>query len=386
MLLHINRGSPAVILLNCIAVAGEFPYNSLYLLGEYQTALRQVRAMKKPVELKMKGKEKKFYKKVIVVSGSKETKTIRLSKQGRDVLEYISCYEDGYLEKVKNNISGKTSNVERNHRIAEIIAMMYLAHFEYRTKTLPRIQWEKIKHIIPDDYTTFYNSRLIKAPISDHNSLESNKTNFTRIIGAMFTPDNCFAVYNTRGSKMKWGGRGEYKMLNNLTELARKNAGLNGDVDSAIFFSKDDDAFLKSLAEARKDNIKDFNIELLYRNFYYIPLSKEGVRQLKFFNIENWEEKILDMFFPVETRSKSGELRTYDAMKDGEYFLLFLNSNVSRLLRYKKTTENWGGTFNVICFKHQVDFVNKICENKVNVKYVNLEDIEKRLEVYNGNG
>ena len=66
--------------------------------------------------------------------------------------------------------------------------------------------------------------------------------------------------------------------------------------------------------------------------------------------------------------------------------MLFLNSNVSRLLRYKKTTENWGGTFNVICFKHQVDFVNKICENKVNVKYVNLEDIEKRLEVYNGNG
>lgn len=379
MLLHINMGSPAVVLLNTIAIAGEFPFNSLYLLGEYQTTLRQVRAMKKPVELKMEGKEKRFYKKVIVVSGSKGMKTIRLSKLAKDVLEYIGCHESSYYENFKGNMTGLKSHIDRNHRTAETIAMMHLAGVEYISNKLPKIQWETIQHNVPEDYFTFYNSRLIKAPISDHNSLESNKTNFSRVVGAMFTPDNCFAVYNTRCSLMKWNGHGEYKMLNNLTELAIKNAGLNGDVDSAIFFSNDDDWFIRSLKEAKKTNDKRFDVAGIYRYFYYIPLSKEGVRQLKLFNVENWEDKILDIFFPVETRCKSGEIRTYDAMKDGEYYMSFLNAKVSRLMRYKNTMERCGGIYNVICFKHQVDFVNKICDNMMKVKYVNLEDIEKRL-------
>lgn len=82
---------------------------------------------------------------------------------------------------------------------------------------------------------------------------------FTRIVGAIFYPGGCYAVYNTRNAAMKWNGMGEFKALHSLTELARMNAGVQS-IDSAILLGESYDTALTTLLES--DKTGDWNFGL----------------------------------------------------------------------------------------------------------------------------
>ena len=124
--------------------------------------------------------------------------------------------------------SGDIYHVERNHRIAEVVAMCMRMGMEYRPYMLPELQNEARLSVIPTT-PLFFPSRCLKQV--GHN--EMNKTMFTRMVGAIFSHRKCFAVYNTRNAVMKWNGMGEFKALHSLTQIARMNADV-AHIDSAI--------------------------------------------------------------------------------------------------------------------------------------------------------
>ena len=95
------------------------------------------------------------------------------------------------------------------------------AGIEFRPYALPVLQKQRIAQVVPPA-PALYIARSLKRL----DSTEMNKTIFTRLTGALFAHETCWAVYNTRSAVMKWSGMGEFKTAQHLAELARMNAGL----------------------------------------------------------------------------------------------------------------------------------------------------------------
>lgn len=142
--------------------------------------------------------------------------------------------------------------------------------------------------------------------------IEQNKTIFTRMVGAIFTPSNLMAVYNTRNSTMKWSGMGEFKTLYSLLEIARMNSALT-QINSVILFGQSDSVALRTLMESNKSRRMEFRFDAIYKNVYFIPMNDFGVRLLRLPSVPDWNEKLLSILFDSSSRSYNRGSFEYDA-------------------------------------------------------------------------
>lgn len=120
--------------------------------------------------------------------------------------------------------------------------------------------------------------------------IEQNKTMFTRMVGAIFTPGAVYAVYNTRGAVMKWSGMGEFKALQNLIEIGRLNAG-NVKTDAAILFGQSDEIALGTLIESDKSRRMELRFDSIYRHVHFVPMNDFGIKLLRLLSLPDWDEK-----------------------------------------------------------------------------------------------
>ena len=190
---------------------------------------------------------------------------------------------------------------DRNLRVAETIGMHLIAGVETRAYLLPALQYRAILRITPDA-PAFYLARDFKRITP----AEQNKTMFTRIVGAIFYPGGCYAVYNTRNAAMKWNGMGEFKALHSLTELARMNAGVQS-IDSAILLGESYDTALTTLLESDKNRRLELRFDGIYRHIYFVPMNAGGIRQLRLLTVPDWKEKLLELLFDPDVRSYKGD-------------------------------------------------------------------------------
>ena len=76
--------------------------------------------------------------------------------------------------------------------------MAMMVGLEFRPYALPKLHQGVIaRQAFPKP--SFYIARDIKGSEFD----DMDKTMFTRVVGAMFYPGGCYAVYNTRNAVMK---------------------------------------------------------------------------------------------------------------------------------------------------------------------------------------
>ena len=162
---------------------------------------------------------------MLTTSGRGNRRTIRLYKSALSLLQALHpAALSWYLAATGGHrFSGSVSHVERNHRVAESVAICMGAGVETRPFLLPPLQKQAIRQVVPA-YACFYPAKSVK----QLDNTEMNKTIFTRLTGAIFSPGYCYAVYNTRDAVMKWSGMGEFKTARHLEELARMNAGRAG--------------------------------------------------------------------------------------------------------------------------------------------------------------
>ena len=63
-------------------------------------------------------------------------------------------------------------------------------------------------------------------------------------------------------------------------------------INSAILFGQSETVALNTITESDKSRKQEFRFDAIYRNIYFIPLSEDGMRQLRFLTVPNWNEKI----------------------------------------------------------------------------------------------
>ncbi len=375
-MLHFSPGSHAQILLSLLSVVGEYPMSSLRLLGSEHTYRKLIRKMQEKQIVQNDETGEEIITRVLSVSGNGKAKTIRLYKGALPILKWLDAdryYDDAFDH---HHFHGDRAHRERNHRVAEAAAMSMRAGLEYRPYRLPLLQNLEIKRVLSDS-PVFYIAKELKAV----GAVEVNKTMFTRAVGAMFTDGECFAVYNTRSSAMKWSGMGELKTRYSLTEIARLNAGIQA-VTSAVLFGDSYEVAMQTMLESEKGRNVELRFDGIYRHIYFVPLSLFGIRKLRLLAIPNFSEKLLALLFDDRIRSYDQGHFEYDAYLDGKYVFSFLNGDIARLIRFRDAIRDMPAcNIELLCFPEEVPFIRSYLDGHVDIKTLSLDAIEASFHI-----
>ena len=219
-MLHFTPGSHAHRLITLLSVVGEYPMNSVCLLGGVQVYKTLIRKMCEKQVVRFDDTGEEFETKLLNVSGKGQSKTIRLYKGALPILDRMGAGEYYRAAFDNHKFRGDLTHRERNHRVAEAIAMSTRAGFEVRPYKLAPLQNREMLRVLSDSPVVYPAKQLKDIGVG-----ERNKTQFTRLVGALFSGGECYALYNTRNAVMRWGGEGEFKARQALIEATRLNAG-----------------------------------------------------------------------------------------------------------------------------------------------------------------
>lgn len=362
-------------LLTILCYVGEYPMRSLHLLGSKEAWRKLILKHSQQQEYRIPNQSERTTCRLLLVTGNGQSKSVRISKAGLDLLkkanpEAVDYFTNNYF---RHNHAGEAKRIDRFHRVAEAVVAIRQAGFETCPFHLPLLQMYSIEKVIPDE-PSFYISKELKYFGDD----DINKISFSRVTGALFYPGGCYAVYNSRNYLMKWNGRGESKVRDHLTRVARMNADID-DVNSAILFGSDygiAEQTLQSLSSYRKPENR---FDSIYDYLYFLPLDPFGTRLLRILTIPGWKEKLLDMLFDPDDLAVDTGTFEYDALENGKYVISFLDSDIVRLNRFAGSTSGIEEKTSVICFPEQVAFVRRLVGPKVKITTVTLDMVEEAL-------
>lgn len=375
-MISLRKGTLFYKFIMLLAQVGEFPANSLCVLGNEKEYKELINKLIQPQTIRNpETGECVSITKIVNISGKGKLKKFRLSKGVLPILNWLNS-EGYFLNKyLSHKWRGDKVHIERNHRVAEAMGMFMGAGYEFREYKLPTLQKNKIHQInftCPSFYTGVYIKQLC--------TTEMNKTMFTRIVGAVFAGNDCCAVYNTRNAVMKWCGSGECKAKIDIEKIVRMNTP-NDKVDSAILFGASSKVALGTLEETEKNRRLELRFDGIYKYIYFVPLNEAGTRQLNLFSLPNWKDRILDILFESEHRSFNRGLFEYDAFLEGEYVLSFLDGDIARLRRFKDAIEKNREKCSVICFEDQESLIKEYLGELVQTRVVTRLSIETELNL-----
>lgn len=374
-MIHIRPGSQVHQLITLLSFVGEYPVASVHLLGKERVYKALIHKLTTPQLFRDSQTGAEMTCRLLTVSGKSYYKTIRFYKAALPILEWIhpNAYRY-YMDTFWNHrFPGDAAHRERNHRVAETAALCMRAGIEGRPFLLPKLQNQVQCEILPDIPVLYLSKDLKKVGES-----EMNKTMFTRMVGAVFVSGSCFAVYNTRGTAMKWSGMGEFKALHSLLEVGRLNTCMTA-VDAALLFGESGSVALRTLLESDKSRRLEFRFDSIYRHIYFILMNDYGIRQLRILSVPDWKEKLLDLLFEPEVRSYDKGLFEYDACVNGVYILSHLDGDIARLIRFREAIESQTGLFEILCFPHQMPFLREYLGQLVRYKTIDMNSVEAEL-------
>lgn len=372
-MITIRRGSRVHELLSILAYVGEYPMRAIRLLGDASSWYKLIQKLSQQHDFRTPDGSKTFHCRMLTVSGSGRLRSVRLYKAALPILE--CALPDAYRYYMQNfgrlHHTGKESEIDRTHRVAESSAMCSWARIDSCQYLLPKLQAFGIqKRVLP--CPTFYMSKNLKYADEDG----GNRTKFSRLTGAIFYPGGCYAVYNSRDTLMKWNGQGEMKTRLYLTHLARMNAGV-GEVSSAILFGSDFCLALRTLLSLENVKREDLRFDKIYAHMHYIPMNAFGAKLLRILTVPDWNETLLNMLFEPEDRSFNRGAFEYDAIENGVYILSFLDSDIVRLTRFRAAIAGQHFSFEILCFLDQVSFLRKYFGNQVKLRMIDMDLVEE---------
>ena len=200
-MITLRPGSHAYRLLLLLSAAGEFPTRSMRLLGSVRSLEALVYRLEHTQQFRNESGANLGSCKMLSVSGKRDRRTIRFHKTALPLLNTLhpAALEQYLALSGGHRFSSSTGHVQRNHRVAETLAMCMGAGIEFRPYALPVLQKQRIAQVVPPAPALY-----IAKSLKHLDSTEMNKTIFTRLTGALFAHETCWAVYNTRSAVMKW--------------------------------------------------------------------------------------------------------------------------------------------------------------------------------------
>lgn len=373
-MLTLRPGSHVHLLVQTLAVTGEYPLCSLGLLGKERVLREVVRRGTEPQLIRNPQTGEEVRTKLFVLNGKGREKSLRLYKGALSLLHWLHPAAHGYYMDSfwEHHFPGDTAHRDRNHRVAEAVALCMSAGVEVLPYDLPRLQREKIRKVTPA-FPSLYLGRDIKKAFPG----EEKKTLFTRTVGSLFYPGGCYAVYNARNAAMKWRGMGEFKALHSLTEVARLNGGVE-QLDGALLLGQSYQVALETLSASQQDR-REFRFDGIYPHIHFIPLDRFGARLLGLLIQPHWQERLLDLLFEPADRTFGLGVMEYDAQVEGVKIFSHLDGDIARLLRFKEALWGRPGKFEVLCFPQQAEFVGEILAGMAKVKVIELNAVEEGM-------
>lgn len=388
-----NETTKAYQLVSLLCVVGEFPMKSVHLLGNEVWYKRLIKEMS----------TKQTYHNSI--TGEKHTCTalsickneypsVRLKKAALPLMEWVGGAKHWEEAWGKHSWSGCSTTIERNHRVAEVVAMMDGAGLEYRPwkQTLLQIDTRNKDNV---KKVSYYTSKVFK----QNRDGEIRQTGFARFTGAMVGPTESMLVYNTRKSVMKWGGKGESKARSNVHRYTKLNT-QSGDIRKMILLSSDFETAMATILQTEKDEatekfkqkrkrkqsyVTHTSMTGMYRTIYYVPLNEFGSKMLKMLSIPDSREKALSLFYNEEELSHGEGSLIFDAYRNGRYVLSYLDGDVVRLKLFKESIERQRERgenlyYAVLCFPEQKEELIEYLGEDINYPTTNIDDVLQDLQ------
>ena len=373
-MIYFRPGSRVEFIITLLSVVGEFPYRSMKLLGDERVYRKLIAKLTEKQSYCYTESGEVLTAKLLNVSGRGDNKTIRFCKKGYPILSWISA--DKYFVETysSHHFRGDSYHVDRNHRVAEAVAMLMKIGVECRPYVIPRLQEKEFRSGFSEP--TFYIAREVKTA----GAVEMNKTAFTRMVGAIFTNQGGYAVYNTRSTAMKWRGEGEMKANIALDQLSEKNTGVQ-EINSAILFCESPEVALETLTEAGKSRRREYRFDSIYDHIHCVTLDPTGQRVLRLLLIPKLKEKQLEMLFDDAERSFNRGRFEYDAKIDDRYIYAFFDGNLAGLGRFKEGLEYYGEQGEVLCYPHDVKFIRTYFGKEVGIKTIDIELMENEFGI-----
>ena len=373
-MIYFSPGSHISRFITFLALVGEYPVSSLDLLGNQRELSRLIDKLSVKQTIRNTKSGECIERRVPLVRGKGASRSVRLSTYALPLLDWLGIREY-YLSRFgAGTLSGSQLHIERNHRVAETAAMLLRAGIECRPWMLPQLQMSK--RALITDHTMAFFARDLKQIIPG----SLNKTKYARYTAALFMPGSCLPIYNTRNSAMKWYGEGERKVREDLTHVARANSGCPA-VDSAILLGRNYDTALTTIQSTASDNHGLLWFDRIYPRVFYIPFGDFGIRQLAFFQVPDWREKLLSTYFDDNVRSYDRGAFEYDAFVDGKYVLSFLDGDIARLIRFRDALRNNQAKTEVLCFSEQKAFLQEYLPGSVQITPIDIHMAEEDLGV-----
>ena len=374
-MIHISAKNHVHRLVTVLSFVGEYPTHSLHLLGKERVMKELVHRLTVSQTFRNDETGEEHTCRLLTITGKGRDKSIRFYKAGLVILEWVHPDAYGYYMRSfwNHRFPGDKAHRERHHRVAEAAVLCMKAGLEVRPYMLPQLQNRGLYQVVPEN-PVFYLAKDIKRV----GEAEMNKTMFTRMTGAVFSPGGCYAVYNTRASAMKWSGMGEFKALHSLMEIGRMNARVP-EVDSAVLLGESGEVALRTLLASEESKRLEFRFDGIYWHIYFIAMNELGIRQMRLLMLSDWKGKMQGALFDEENLAFDRGIFEYDAYVDGVYVFSHLDSDLARLIRFKEAVAGGDGRYEVVCYPHQLGFLKEYLGNRVGYKTIGMELLEAAL-------
>ena len=368
-MIFFRPGSQVHRLTAVLAIAGEIPVSDLFWFGSQRTVRALVAQLVETQTLRNTLTGEELTCRLLKLHGKGSGKTIRFYKAGLPILDWLGVKEYYLASFWNHNFPSDLAHKSRMERVAETLLILPHANVEFRAWRLPELSLERFQNLcfsIP----SYYLARDLKRVGSD----EKDKIGFSRITGAILTEDSLLPVFNTQDAVMKWSGEGEQKAQLTLLNLAQKNIRVN-QVDAAILLGKSDGTAIRTMAEMNAKQRLSLRFDIVYRSVYFVPMSKEGVDQLRLLLTPGWNERLLSALFAPGQRSYNRGSFEYDAVVDGTYIFCFFDGDLARLNRLREALETDNYPCQLLCFPFQVGLVRQALGDLVDIRIFEPGDI-----------
>ena len=192
---YFRPGSQLRQLITMLSIVGEYPIRSLYLLGNERAYKALVHKLTTPETFRIPQSETEMTTRLLTVTGKGNSRSVRFYKGALPILDWLHpdayrYYMDAFWE---HKFPGNAAHRDRNHRVAEAVAMCMRSGIECRPYMLPILQNRTITQRIPDA-PCFYLAKELKKL----GEAEMNKTMFTRMVGTAYLGQRPYAEYRSR--------------------------------------------------------------------------------------------------------------------------------------------------------------------------------------------
>lgn len=378
-------------LLKIIHLYGEYPKESIDLLWDSKNY-----ASKKVSELIKKGVIRETvseYKDVFMDEkfGRKRT-VIRKIKRLTPARKKQELDGNGNLLPAeaangKKRIRSGLQWVERGNRVTECMTMFSESGAVIETDTELKMSDIKLSKTDSIAYTTTEIKKIYGE--------EFNKTNQYRSCAIGITPGGTYIAYNLKNKLIEWSQSGELKMKGLAEDITRKKQNIRKTVKiNALLFTKNpdigarlifntDESITKKTYQKTSQKKELINITDIYDNTYLLPLSRIGIKRMKWMYIPDWEHILNQMMYTDEDIERAKGSYADAISKNKKIYLTYANGNIGNLLRFYYGIKTHPENQHVLkIVSEQEEMVRKIFGSSAEYEIYETEQICKAMDTY----